>query len=742
MRFAPGTRLGPYHLLAFLAAGGMGEVYKARDMRLGREVAVKVLPADKLTDADRRSRLLREARAASILNHPNIVTVHDIAEFNGVLFIVMELVPGRPLTHCIPLEVGLAVRVASQIAAAVARAHSAGIAHRDLKPANVMLTDEGIVKVLDFGLAKLDEPAAPNEDAVTITQTQAGVIMGTPAYMSPEQAQGGRADRRSDIFSFGLLVYEVLTGRRASSGGSPAAVAPLRDTVPQVSTALERIVARCLEQDPAMRYQSMIDVKVALEAVTAGGPGAAALSSVAVLPFVNMSSEVDNEHFGDGLSDELIRLLGQWPDLRVTARTSSFSFRGKDLPAGVIGRVLQVDYLVEGSVRRADRRIRVTARLITSADGFQCWSERYEGDVTDVFTIQDEIAEAIARSLKSRFTKSGPEANRMRNNPNVDAYNLCLKARYHLYKYTPAAMSKAKECFEAAIDLDPDYAAAYSGLGMYHFCTLDERNIGREYSTRVAPLVQKALELDPALSEAHALRGSNLAVISYDWPNAEREFQQALTAPSVPSDVYYHYVLNILLPLGRFTDALHAIDKARQIDPLVPTYLKAPVYACIGDYPKVIEDCGAALDLDAHYWPAKVQQAWGHFELGRIDEALSTFQSLQSFLGAENWIVLHGIGACLSALDRPQEAREVLDGMVTRNAASWNIGLMCHLIGDRQAGFEWMNRAIDERDPRMFQFVRTFRFATSLADDARFLALLERMNLLPLLYNPVQSKPW
>ncbi len=399
MPASPGTRVGPYDILALLGSGGMGEVYKATDTRLGRTVAIKFLKSA-YTD-----RLDREARAIAALNHPNICTIHDV----GPDYLVMEYLEGAPLGSPVPLE--NAMRLALQIAAALEAAHAKGIVHRDLKPGNIFVTQAG-VKLLDFGLAKLRAGQEGSDD--TLSMTQAGTVVGTAAYMSPEQAQAKPLDARSDIFSFGLVLYEMLSGQRAFSADTGIAImaAIVRDEPRplKVSPELERIIARCLRKAPADRFQTMGEVRAALEQISL--KPAQEQPSIAVLPFANMSADKENEYFSDGLAEEILNSLVRIPGLKVTARTSSFAFRGKEQDIRGIAEALDVKTILEGSVRKAGNRVRVTAQLINAADGYHLWSERYDRELTDVFAVQDEIAAAIAAALKLKLAGEAAPAHR------------------------------------------------------------------------------------------------------------------------------------------------------------------------------------------------------------------------------------------------------------------------------------------------------------------------------------------
>jgi serine/threonine protein kinase len=458
-----GEKLGPYEILSAIGSGGMGEVWKARDTRLGRTVAIKKVKEQ------HSERFKQEARSIAALNHPNICQIHDI----GDDYLVLEYVEGKPLSS--PLPEREAVRLAIQIATALEAAHKKGIIHRDLKPANIMVTDEGTVKLLDFGLAKLYEQDTSISRLPTaeFPATEVGAILGTVAYMSPEQAQGQTADARSDIFSFGLVFYEMLSGRRAFIGDStPETLAALLRDEPdplRAFPALEKIVKRCLEKQPSERYQTMAEVKVVLEKV---GQSKVAVSSeqpqpsIAVLPFVNMSGDKEQEYFSDGLAEEILNALTKIPGLKVIARTSAFAFKGKDQDITKIAEALRVSNILEGSVRKAGNRIRVTAQLITASDGSHIWSERYDRELTDIFAIQDEICRGIVDKLRIKLGAGHPIVKRYTEN--LEAYSLYLKGHYNIYKGTPDGMAKGRKYFEQALALDPKYAPAWFGLGDYY----------------------------------------------------------------------------------------------------------------------------------------------------------------------------------------------------------------------------------------------------------------------------------
>ena len=520
-----GTKLGPYEIVGPLGEGGMGKVFRALDTRLGRAVAIKV-------SAERFDRRFEhEARAISALNHPNICTLHDIGALpSGGGFMVTELVEGETLRDWLkrspPLDRGVAV--IRQVIGALGAAHEAGIVHRDLKPANIMVRFDGFVKVLDFGLAKRIPCKCQFGQRHRNVSQRSGQILGTVAYMSPEQILGQEADARTDVFGVGIVLYEIAGGRhpwRHCKSVVDTLHAILHDDPLPLNapSGIERVVRRCIEKQPALRFQTMAELDRALQQAAAGlAPHLAANHcSIAVLPFANMSSDKENEYFGDGLAEEIINELANMPGVKVAARTSSFFFKGKDVEMSEIGKRLNVEHLLEGSVRKAGNRVRITAQLIQLSDGFHLWSERYDREITDIFAVQDEITEAIAGVLRIKLSQSAAPGRYM---PNLRAYEAYLQARHCWFTGTRAELlGRFKELLERAIELDPKFALAHSFLGMYYTM---QANLGFKEAREVIPLAfeaeQAALGVDPFLPEAHALLAVCIGGYEYDWNKAER----------------------------------------------------------------------------------------------------------------------------------------------------------------------------------------------------------------------------
>jgi eukaryotic-like serine/threonine-protein kinase len=712
-----GTRLGPYEIVALLGAGGMGEVYRGRDSRLDRDVAIKVLPAPVANDSDRLRRFEHEARAIASLNHPHICQLYDI----GPGYLVLEYIDGEPLRG--PVVAPEAVRQAIQIARALEAAHDRGILHRDLKPANVLVTREGTVKLLDFGLAKLLRPTKDDPDDLTYlaAHTIAGAVLGSPGYMSPEQAAGQPLDMRSDVFSFGIVFHELLSGVRASSDGEAfrSGHAP---------PALARIVQRCMAANPRERFQTMAEVRAVLEHASTELTFAPSghKPSIAVLPFANMSADKENEYFGDGLAEEVINALAQVPGLQVAGRTSSFLFRGKDIELTEVGRRLNVEHLLEGSVRRAGNRVRVTAQLIKVADGFHLWSERYDREWTDIFAIQDEITHAIASTLRIRL--SADSSTPRRHTPNLRAYEAYLKARDLWYTASPGSFEQTKAMLEHAITLDAQFALPYSLLGG---CYTMLANAGFTPAHDVMPLAraaeEEALRVDPALPEAHALLAVCAGGFGHDWIGAEREWRLAMAQEPVSRDVRFWYGNHYLLPIGRLADAVETMARGLQEDPINLAFRHhyARGLRHLGRLDEAEAELRDVLDVDANFpWALETLGAVCA-QLGNWEEALALTERAHT---AAPWSLT--VAGQLAALRNRAGDREgthaLLEMLGTREAhgASTGLAIFHAMNGDAEQAAEWAAQGIAQRFLPLFYTV-----APLLKSQPQWPALARLLNL-------------
>jgi eukaryotic-like serine/threonine-protein kinase len=754
MALASGTLIGPYEILALLGAGGMGEVYKARDTRLHRVIALKTLPAEKVSDAERKRQFLVEARAASQLNHPNIVTIHDIFELNGAYFIAMECVAGVTLEQAnargkIPFDQSM--KYVGDIADALAAAHTAGIIHRDLKPANIMITEDGRVKLLDFGLAKLAAPAvAPGVEAATLTATGAEGFAGTPAYMSPEQVEGRELDARSDIFSYGSVLYEMFCGQRAFRGETWVSTLtavlrdeprPMREIKTEISAAVEKHVARCLRKDPAQRFQNMKDVKKDLAEISSGSvPPKLDIAapagivpreetrSIAVLPFANLSAEKENEYFSDGLAEEIMNALAKVPELKVIARTSAFAFRGKEQDLRTIGERLRVGTVLEGSVRRAGNRVRVTAQLIRIADESHLWSERYDREMTDIFAIQDEISQAIAGALKVKLVAPRRRAG------NVEAFQNHLKGLYWYQRYTPESLANAKKSFESALIQDPDYADAYAGLAVFYF-GLGALSI--KPMSEMAPLAksaaEKALAIDESLSEAHSVLGLVIGAVEFNWDLALRHFQAAMRANPVPALVGLRYGLYYLTPLRRFEEAEEQYKRALETDPLsmMAHFGLAFAYYCQKRYDVAMEHAAKAVEIYPGYWLVHLVMGMTLSQNGSLKEAIVSLEKTTElspfFTPAAGFLAAAYFRAGM------RERAEKLMAEVTEKSRKQFVSPVCFAIyhaaaGNTEKTLEFLEAAFAERDPYLTR-IDAEPYFDSYHEDPRYRELMNKMNL-------------
>ncbi|MGD1072333.1 MAG: protein kinase [Bryobacteraceae bacterium] len=743
MELKPGDKLGPYEILSRIGAGGMGEVYKAHDPRLRRDVAIKVA-SEQFSE-----RFEREAHAIAALNHPNICQVYDI----GPDYLVMEYVEGTQLKGPLPLHQALSF--AAQICDALDAAHRKGITHRDLKPANILVTASGI-KLLDFGLALLSGDANGHQRAATDTtagagKTVPGTILGTPAYMSPEQAHGRPADARSDIFSFGLVLYEMLSGRRAFTGDSDlATIAAIlyKEPAPiEAAPALQSIVTRCLRKSPADRFQSITQVKDALLAASSAvsAPGAfygaqtalpAQISSVerapsiAVLPFANMGGDKENEYFSDGLAEEILNCLAQIPGLKVIARTSSFAFRGKEEDITKIAQTLRVRTVLEGSVRRAGSRVRVTAQLIDADDGSHLWSQRYDRELADVFAVQDEIAEAIASALRVKF--SGTPAAFEQYKPSLPAYEALLKARHYSETSSLESLRRAKEWYERAIALDPKFALAHCAYGTYFLSMTFMGALPADQAlAMVRSQAQKALDLDPSLPEGHAMLGVVAASLECDWIEAERHFRQATARDPVPINVRLPYALGYLLRAGRPVEALQQIELGLREDPLnlLLRLNRAGCLAAAGRDEEAAGEYGELLELYPGSVGALGPLAAYHASRGELDRALVFCEKAYALAP----LFPHVIGLFAGLLKRTGETRraeELLRKLQPGDAFGAPRGLAVYhwVLQEFDAEAEWLQKAIEQRDLYGATYLRSW-YGRELRSTSRWAGLMRKLNL-------------
>ncbi len=739
MTLATHTRLGPYEILAALGSGGMGEVYRARDVRLDREVAVKVLPERFAQDAVALARFQREAKAVAALSHPGIVAIYDLGTEQGVPFVVMELLHGQTLGRRLkqsPPGIDDALAIAIAIAEGLAAAHGKGIVHRDVKPDNVFLTQDGGVKVLDFGLARLDakgKGGGPGSADTVTLETQPGVVLGTVAYMSPEQVRGWPADARSDVFAFGCMLYEMLTGRRPFTGETNADLmaAILHDSPPALSASgrhrpadADRIIARCLEKDPARRYPTCREVADALRGVrrsppdlddgtqwcaeTAPAPTAPVAPaprqppSVAVLPFVNMSADKDNEYFSDGLAEELINALSKVEGLRVASRTSTFAFKGKNEDVRTIGKQLNVRTVLEGSVRKSGNRLRIQAQLVNVADGYHLWSETYNRQLEDVFAIQDEIAQSITQALQVLLTDKEKKALEKAPTADVKAYDCYLRGMQFFHQFRRHSLEYAQQMFRRAIEIDPNYARAYAGLADCYSLLYTNWSASPDILRHADEASRKALELDPELAEAHTARGLALC-LNRQHDAARTEFETALRQNPQSFEAHYFYA-RACVAQGRLAEAARLFEQAARLRPedYQAVLLAGPVLAGLG----------RAADAEAAYRRG-LQVAERHLAL-HPDDARALV------LGATGWCQLRERDRALDW------ARRALAMDPDESMTLYNVACVYALLGQTEEAIDCLAQAVRHGYTHK-EWIEHDSDFTSLRGHPRFQALLQSL---------------
>ncbi len=742
MTLQVGTKLGPYEILSPLGAGGMGEVYRARDSRLRRDVALKLVPESLAKSPNALARFELEAQTVASLSHPNIVAIFDVGCEDGIHYLVMELVEGETLRERLdsgPLVARSAVDLALQAARGLAAAHAKSVVHRDLKPENLLVTQDGFLKILDFGLARqaLESGAQESADAPTVSRkTVPGTVLGTVGYMSPEQARGRPADARSDIFALGVVLCEMVSGERAFARGSPVeGLSAILVDEPrgldrlehEASPALARLVARCLNKSPDARFQSAADLAFALEALRA--PSSSAFleagqdetPSIAVLPFSNMSPDPDTEYFSDGMTEEIINALMQLPGLRVAARTSSFAFKGKSEDLRRIAQALGVSSVLEGSVRRGGSRLRITAQLIDARDGHHVWSERYDRDATDVFAIQDEIAAAIAARL--RVTLTGPPEGRREAPPTRDAeaYDLYLKGR-HAFNLRAAPQAIGR--FEEAIARDPEFASAYTGLA-------DSYGIHAFYGgidTRVAyararAAGERARELAPESAEANLSMGIIEHYFGWDFEREERELSLALKrSPRASAPRYWMSLLQGLR--GGLEAALPLAREAARLDPLSPYAVSVAGWSLLTArrFEEAREEFRRGLEIDPRAPLPLSGLSRCEAGLGRPDEAVAAAEELAAVAGSSFGQSV--LALAYAASGRTQDARQVLAALDERAgreyvAPNFLLPALVHLR-DWDAAFRACERACEERNALAWWAILYDPACEALRREARF----------------------
>ena len=770
-----GKNISHYQILEKIGAGGMGVVYKAQDTKLDRNVALKFLPVRLTASHEEISRFEQEAKAISALNHPNIETIHDVDEVDGQKYLVLEYIQGGTLKSklkqlksedkafslCEVIDYGI------QMAEGLAHAHKRQIIHRDVKTENIMLTEEGKVKLTDFGLAKLRG---------AVQKTKTGSTLGTAAYMSPEQVRGEEVDCRSDIFSMGVVLYELVTSHLPFQGEYEAALCyatlnenppPIRSVRADVPLGFEKIIHRCLEKDKEKRYQRAQEIVADLQVVhreisgsattktkrseapwmvivvavllaAAGififnpksGPTSAKSQSIAVLPFENLSGSKEDEYFSDGITDDIIAQLSKNTQLKVISRTSIMQYKGTNKNVREIGKDLDVRTVLEGSVRRAGNQVRIVAQLIDAQNEGHLWADTYDKEMTQVFAIQSDVAQRIAVSLKTKLSPSDIARIEKKQTENTEAYQLYLKGRFYWNRRTAPDFQRASGFFNQAIEKDPNYALAFAGLASTYDILPEYGFPAREHYQKAKAAVKKALELDATLAEAHAVLGSILSNYEFDWAGAENEFKRAIELnPNYPT-THHWYSMNLAC-LRRYDEAIAEAVRAQELDPLSLTINAnlGRIFYWVRQLDRAIVQCNKTIELDPNFpWTYHVLGSIYEVQ-GKFEEAVKAYQKAIVLAGRDP-ILLSNLGYAYAKTGRKKDALKALDELLaySRNgySVSYNIALIYWGVGDKGKTFEWLGKAYEELGPGLINLSADLLWE-SLRSDARFIALLEKM---------------